>query len=288
MSKRKQADFLKWFGPLLHALRDLGGSGKPREVSEKIAQNLKLSDSILEQTIKSGESKFHNQVAWARQYLVWEKFLDDSQRGTWLLTKKGWETDVSESESRLIFQKWVKIYQERRKSKSTTDIIDDVNEIEPEIIEQDYTPTLLEILKKLSPKGFEQICGLLLRKSGFEQVTITGRSNDGGIDGVGIIALNAFVTNRVLFQCKRYSTTPVSSSHLRDFRGAMSGRAEKGIVITTGRFSEEAKREASRDGVGNIELVDGEKLVELFQKIELGVKPQIVYEVDYSFFEPYL
>jgi len=74
MSKRKQADFLKWFGPLLHALRDLGGSGKPREVSEKIAQNLKLSDSILEQTIKSGESKFHNQVAWARQYLVWEKF----------------------------------------------------------------------------------------------------------------------------------------------------------------------------------------------------------------------
>lgn len=288
MSTKKHADFLKWFGPLIIALRELGGSGKPREVSDKIAATHNLSDNILEQTLKSGESRFHNQVAWARQYLVWEKFLDDSQRGTWLLTPKGWNTNVTEKEARLIFQKWVKIYQERRKSKVSTDIINDIDEVEPELVEKDYTPSLLEILKKLTPQGFEQICGLLLRKSGFEQVTITGRSNDGGIDGVGILALNPFVSNRVLFQCKRYDTTAVSASQIRDFRGAMSGRAEKGIIITTSRFTEDAKREASRDGAGHIELVDGEKLIDLFQRIELGVKPVVVYEVDFSFFEPYL
>ncbi|QJD97154.1 restriction endonuclease [Mucilaginibacter robiniae] len=286
--KRKQADFLKWFGPLLDALRELGGSGKPREVSDKIATTKMLSDEVLEQTIKSGESKFHNQVAWARQYLVWERLLDDSQRGTWVLTPKGWNATVTEKEARAIFQKWVKIYQERRKSKANEDVVSDINEVEPELVEQDYTPSLLEILKKLTPQGFEQICGLLLRKSGFEQVTITGRSNDGGIDGIGILALNPFVSNRVLFQCKRYASTAVSASQIRDFRGAMSGRAEKGIIITTSRFSEDAKREASRDGAGHIELVDGEKLVDLFQKTELGVKPVTIYEVDYSFFEPYL
>ncbi len=72
MSKKAQAEFIRWFGPLLDALRDLGDSGRPREVSARIARNLNLPDDLLDQTLKSGGSKFHNQVAWARQYLVWE------------------------------------------------------------------------------------------------------------------------------------------------------------------------------------------------------------------------
>jgi hypothetical protein len=107
MARRKQAEFIKWFGPLLEALRDLGDSGKPREVSDKIASNLNLPDEVLDETLKSGGSRFHNQVAWARQYLVWEGLLDSSKHGTWKLTEKGKNTSLSLDESREIFLKWV-------------------------------------------------------------------------------------------------------------------------------------------------------------------------------------
>ena len=110
MSKTDGADFLKWFGPLLDALRDLGDSGKPREVSDRIAENLKLTDSVLDEVLKSGQNRFYNQVAWARQYLVWEGFLDSSKHGTWKLTDKGKETTLTDKEARKLFLKWVGIH----------------------------------------------------------------------------------------------------------------------------------------------------------------------------------
>ena len=145
---------------------------------------------------------------------------------------------------------------------------------------------LLGVLRSLSPSGFERVCQRLLRESGFESVTVTGRSHDGGIDGVGILQLNPFVGIKVLFQCKRYKGT-VSRAEVGDFRNAMLGRAEKGIFITTGRFSQEASKEASRDGAPPVELVDGETLVELFERVGLGVKPRTVFDVDFSFFEQF-
>jgi restriction system protein len=122
MSRKKQAEFVKWFGPLLDALRDLGDSGRPREVSGRIAKNLNLPDQVLDETLKSGGSKFHNQVAWARQYLVWEGLLDSSKHGTWTLTEKGRKTHVTESQAREIFKKWVAIHAENRKQKSAEDL----------------------------------------------------------------------------------------------------------------------------------------------------------------------
>lgn len=104
--KNSQAEFVKWFGPLLDALRELGDSGKPREVSNKIAETLNLSDEVLDETLKSGGNKFHNQVAWARQYLVWEGLLDSSKHGTWKLTDKGKESTLTEQEARDVFLKW--------------------------------------------------------------------------------------------------------------------------------------------------------------------------------------
>jgi restriction system protein len=138
----------------------------------------------------------------------------------------------------------------------------------------------------LSPSGFERICQRLLREAGFEKVEVTGRSGDGGIDGNGVLQLNPFVSFQVLFQCKRYEGN-VTASQVRDFRGAMMGRAEKGIILTTGRFTADAEREATRDGVQPIELVDGDKLVSMFEQLELGMRPQTVYEVDEAFFEPF-
>ena len=126
----------------------------------------------------------------------------------------------------------------------------------------------------------------MLRESGFENVEVTGKSHDGGIDGYGTLEINPFVSFKVLFQCKRYKGG-VSRSQVGDFRNAMLGRAEKGIIITTGHFTNEAEKEANRDGAPKVELVDGEKLVKMFEKVELGLKSRVIYEVDFNFFEPF-
>jgi len=143
---------------------------------------------------------------------------------------------------------------------------------------------LLGILKALPPHGFELICGRLLREHGFEEVRVTQRSRDGGIDGFGLLRLSPFVSVRVAFQAKRYKDV-VTRPAVGEFRNAMLGRAEKGVFITTGRFTPDAQNEAGRDGVVPIELIDGERLVELFQDALIGVKPKTVYEVDHAFFD---
>jgi restriction system protein len=294
MTKRKQAEFVKWFGPLLDALRDLGDSGKPREVSEKIASNLNLPDEILDETLKSGGSRFHNQVAWARQYLVWEGLLDSSKHGTWKLTEKGKNTSLSLEESREIFLKWVEIHRKARESKKAEtltneeNIIEELEEKSPGQVEKTEDVNLIEVLRNLTPLGFEKVCRELLRESGFENVEITGGSHDEGIDGYGTLEINPFVSFKVLFQCKRYQAgNTVSRAQVGDFRNAMMGRAEKGIIITTSSFSNAAIKEANRAGATPVELVDGEKLVEMFEKVELGVDKETIYKVQLSYFEKY-
>ncbi len=135
----------------------------------------------------------------------------------------------------------------------------------------------------MPPAGFERLCQRLLRESGFVQVVVTGRSGDGGIDGHGTLQVNPLVSFKVLFQCKRFKNA-VTSGLVRDFRGAMQGRADKGIIITTGVFTADARKEATRDGVPPIELVDGQKVIDMFSELELGLKPVKTYEVDEEFF----
>jgi restriction system protein len=271
----------------------LGDSGKPREVFARIATNLKLSDEALDQTLKSGSNRFHNQVAWARQYLVWEGLLDASKYGTWKLTDAGRKASISSEAARAIFLKWVAINQENRKNKelpavSEIALVEIINEASPQDSESADSPALIDILRGLSPEGFEKICRELLRESGFENVEVTARGADDGIDGFGTLEINPFVSFRVLFQCKRYKEgNTVSRAQVGDFRNAVMGRAEKGIIITTSTFSNAAIQEANRDGVLKIELVDADKLVEMFELVELGLKKRVVYDVDVSFFEKY-
>ncbi|MEO9477106.1 MAG: restriction endonuclease [Cyclobacteriaceae bacterium] len=285
--KNSQAEFVKWFGPLLDALRELGDSGKPREVSNKIAETLNLSDEVLDETLKSGGNKFHNQVAWARQYLVWEGLLDSSKHGTWKLTDKGKESTLTEQEARDVFLKWVDFHRKGREEKGRSQVIKDQEGNTPEEYEKESSPELLEVLQKLSPSGFEKVCRELLREHGFENVVVTGASHDGGIDGYGTLEINPFVSFKVLFQCKRYKGT-VSRAQVGDFRNAMIGRAEKGIILTTGTFSNDSIKEANRDGAPQIELVDGQKLVEMFEKVELGVSPRTIYEVNLHYFKSFM
>lgn len=287
-NKKSKAEFKKWLGPLLDALRDLGGSAQPIEACEKISNNLNVPDEITESVLNSGSNRFRNQVAWARQYLVWEGLLDSkSKRGTWALTQKGQETHLTEQQGSDIVFKWVEIHQKAKKEKSKEKIDEIEEESSPEKVDSSYNPDLLEVLQSLSPSGFERITQRLLRESGFENVVVTGKSHDGGIDGYGTLEINPFVSFKVLFQCKRYKGT-VSRAQVGDFRNAMIGRAEKGIILTTGTFSNDAIKEANREGAPQIELVDGLKLVEMFERIELGVIPKTVYEVELSFFEPFM
>lgn len=281
------AQFVQWFGPLLDALRALGGSGTPDEVVDQIAATLKIPDKQLNETLPSGELRFRNQVAWARFYLVREGLLDSSRRGVWSLTERGRLSFLSYKDARAMFLKWVKLFaEERKKRKGETELAE--NQVADAIgaPSDDYRENILNVLRSLPPDGFERLSQRLLRESGFTQVTVSGRSGDGGIDGYGILQLNPLVSFRVLFQCKKYSGT-VSPSNVRDFRGAMTGRADKGIIITTGTFTAEARREASRDGAPPIELIDGEKLIDMLQKLELGLKPITVYEIEEKFFEEF-
>ncbi|WP_218961275.1 restriction endonuclease [Desulfobotulus mexicanus] len=246
--------------------------------------------------MESGTPRFHNQVCWARQYLVWEGFISAEKRGVWQLTGKGRDAFLTEEDGRILFKKWVEINTRQRKAKqdavSSEDAQekqDDSNGEKTEEPEDEYPhrEKLLNVLRKISPDGFERLCKYILRLYGFENVQVTPKGKDGGIDGYGTLKLNPFVSFKVIFQCKRYQGT-VSRAQIGDLRNAMLGRADKGIMITTGNFSEDAKREADREGAPPIELIDAETLIEMMEKEEIGLKPRTVYDVDYPFFEKYM
>lgn len=279
------AKFLQWFGPLLDALRELGGSGTPDEVVDQIATTLNIPDKQLNETLPSGELRFRNQVAWARFYLYREGLLDSSRRGVWSLTEKGRLSNLEINDAREIFKKWVKFFSDERKKKRRNDeeALEEQMEEDAGLPSDDYRDKLLEILLSLPAEGFERLSQRLLREAGFTQVTVTGRSGDGGIDGFGTLRVNPLVSFQVLFQCKKYQKA-VSPSHVRDFRGAMTGRADKGIIITTGIFTAEARREATRDGAPPIELIDSKKLIDMLEELELGLKPITTYEIEENFF----
>lgn len=284
MSKEIRPQFLKFFMPIIESLKDLGGSGTPAEVIDLAIDKLGISEKEQQATIKNGESKVRNQAQWARLYLVKGGYISSSQRGVWALTKKAFEKPLTEDIAMEIIREQRKLYRLSKKTqKNKTNKKEDIED-QPDLFNSEG---LITVLLKLPPDGFERICQRLLREAGFQEVKVTGRSGDGGIDGYGNLEVNPFVSFNVLFQSKRYKGS-VSASQVRDFRGAMQGRADKGIIITTGSFTSDAKKEAKRDGAPPIELVDGEKLVQMFEKLELGVIPSTIYQVDKEFFKEFM
>lgn len=280
---QKGPQFVRYFQPVINALISLGGSGRPEEVEEKIAEQLELSDELLSEQISSGQSRFSNKVNWARFYLVRAGLIDSSVRGVWNLTETGRQTSLTEEQSVELFNKIHKQFVVDRKKTKIEKSADDDTSVPEDL---NHRETLLKILLELPANGFERLCQRLLRESGFKKVQVTGKSGDGGLDGIGVLQMNPFVSFKVLFQCKRYSGS-VASSQVRDFRGAMMGRADKGIIMTTGSFTADARKEATRDGVPPIELVDGEKLLDMFEELELGLKPKRTFELDLSFFDEF-
>jgi restriction system protein len=214
-------------------------------------------------------------LAWARSYLKKVGGLDNSTRGIWTLTDKG--RAMTEEDCKTVPSQVRKEYSDTRKNSNTTQKDEPKNSIEFEDNEFDWKEKLLAVLIKIDPSAFERLCQRILRESGFTKVEVTGKSNDGGIDGIGILRMN-LVSFTVLFQCKRYKDS-VGSSVVRDFRGAMQGRCDKGLIMTTGNFTSEAKKEATRDGAPTIDLIDGESLCELLKSLRLGVSVQQIEEI---------
>jgi len=281
--KMKGPEFTKYIKPVLTTLQENGGAGNSTAVIDQVIDRLGISEEELEETTSNGQSKIRNQIQWARFYLFKAGLVDNSQRGIWRLTNEALEKNLTESD----VYKLVRSVQEGSRKTPTGS----TKKIEPKF---DDTPTedeehsvgLINIIQALPAAGFEKLCKRLLTEIGINEITITGGSGDQGIDGKGIVKLNDVVSLNIVFQCKRYKET-VSPHHVRDFRGAMQGRGEKGLIITTGRFTKEAKNEANRDGVTPIELIDGDRLVDLFEKYQLGLKPVTVFEIDHEFFRSF-
>lgn len=271
------------FNPVLKALHALGGSGTVREIDAKTAEILNLPEDLLTIPHKKGSTEFSYRLAWARNYLKRYGLLENSSRGVWALTgTRSISVDVDKEE----VKRFVKGQFKNKKVEL------DADEDNIETIEEsngfDWKDKLLSEVMSLNPNEFERLAQRILRESGFVEVNVTGRSGDEGIDGKGLIKVGELISFPIIFQCKRYKNS-VTSKEIRDFRGAMSGRAEKGLFLTTGTFTRDAKNEATRDGVAIIDLIDGEQLVEVLKRLNLGVSVSTkeVVEVNKEWFKSF-
>lgn len=266
----------KLFNPLLAAIRTLGGSASVREQERVVADMLKLNEREISEIHRGNRTKLSYRLAWARNYLKRYGLLDNSKRGVWSLTPSGIKTervDENEVKRHVVALDHVA---------SGDDVIEELEK------EESWEDDLLNVVKGITPAAFERLCQRVLRESGFIQVEVTGRSGDGGIDGKGVVRIGGLLSFHVLFQAKRYKGS-VSPTIVRDFRGALVGRADKGLIITTGTFTRDARIEAQRDDATPIDLIDGEDLAQKLKELAIGVevKEKIVEEVviDKKFFE---
>ena len=282
--------FYQLFNPTLDAIRALGGSASNPEIASRVIEILELPPEITDTPHGQGRlTELEYRLGWARTYLKTYGLVDNSERGVWSLTGPGRDANRVEPKAVVTFGR----SQGRTGQPNLTDE-ETLTEVPEESLDDSCDETaswresLMGALLDLSPEAFERLSQRLLRESGFIEVQVTGKPGDGGIDGHGIIRLAGLISFPVMFQCKRY-TSSVGSGVVRDFRGAMEGRADKGLIITTGRFTRDAYQEATREGARPIDLIDGELLMEKLKDLRLGVnvstKTVEVVEVSRSWFD---
>ena len=265
--------------PLLKALRGLGGSASIAELLEQVIEDEGFTPEIVEapHSDKSNDTELAYRLGWARTYLKKYGLVTNSERGVWALTPEGVENiRVDPQEVARFVRQRSRQDKENKPTRVEATTADSMEE--PEEADSWREP-LMEALLSMKPDAFERLCQRLLRESGFTQVEVTGRSGDGGIDGNGLVRLAGLLSFPVVFQCKRYRNT-ISSNVIRDFRGAMIGRADKGLIITTGSFTRDALLEATRDGAPPIDLIDGGQLMDRLKLLGLGVATKQIEAVE--------
>lgn len=257
--------------PMLEALEALGGSATNEEIDDVTAGIMELDEGARTSLHQGGPmTKFAYRSAWTRSWLKKAGLLENSARGVWSLTSNGKNWRANDP------AKLVDEVRAANRAKAKATIAEDET-IEDGPSADDWRQQLLAQLLAMHPSAFERLSQRLLREYGFVKVEVTGKSGDGGIDGTGVLRVN-LLSFHVLFQCKRYSGS-VGAGAVRDFRGAMVGRTDKGLIITTGTFTADARREATRDGAPAIDLVDGDALCDLLKDRGLGVTVRMVEEV---------
>ena len=256
MTKFPKREF--FFKPVLQAIAELGGSGSNEEINDKVIQILNISETLLAIPHKNtNQTEFEYEMAWVRTMLKNQGLLENSLRKVWSLN-----TNNELSSFKINFD-----------TKLEKQVNEEINQ------EENWKEKIAKVITEvLSPSAFERLIQRVLREKGFTQVEITGRTGDGGIDGRGLAKINGILSFHIIFQCKRYKGK-VGSKEIRDFRGAMVGRTDKGLFITTGAFTRDALIEASRDGAPAIDLIDGEKLAEKLKELNLGVKVELIESV---------
>lgn len=274
--------------PTLHALRKLGGSASLAELVEQVIEDLKPPQEVIQQPHGRGsQTELEYRLGWTRTYLKKFGLITNSERGVWTLTPKGVNDNAVDPKEVVRFVQLQTRQPVRSTEEPSTVTENEIEEVEDAGEETaSWRENLLETLLSMPPTAFERLCQRLLRESGFIEVEVTGRSGDGGIDGHGIIRVAGLISFTVLFQCKRHRANIIPSI-VRDFRGAMIGRADKGLLITTGGFTREARLEATRDGAPPIDLIGGDLLVNKLKELNLGVKARMVevVEVDTEWFK---
>lgn len=276
-------EVLRWAS--LQAVRDLGGSATISEITEMVAKALDLTQEQQAIPHGQGRTKLEYRLAWSRTRLKLIGLLTNagSRSGVWAVTDKGYAA-ASSPEIESLYQTYL-----ASKSLAHVDAAGESVAGLGDAVDTDETwrDQLLTLLKGITPSAFERLAQRLMREAGFLNVSVLGTTGDGGIDGVGTFR-NGLVSWTVYFQCKRYKGS-VGAGEVRDFRGAMSGRGEKGLLITTGTFTSAAKDEANRDGAPSVDLVDGIRLCDLLRELNLGVVsiPRTEYDISIEghFFE---
>ncbi|CAM3695972.1 restriction endonuclease [Litorimonas haliclonae] len=269
----------------VEALKEIGSSANIQELDEKVAEIENVTEEEQSYTMSNEDprARLNYYLAWARTYLRRGDAIENSSRGVWALTDTG-EEIISYEQTKAIYEKVQA--EERERARQKREARNQLENDEPSAYSDndsetesftDWKSQLLETLKSMEPSAFERLAQRLLRESGFTKVEVRGKSGDGGIDGVGVLRVN-LVSFQIFFQCKRYKGS-VGSSDIRDFRGAMQGRADKGLFITTGSFTAQATDEATRDGATAIDLIDGDRLCDLLKENDLGVSTKMIEKV---------
>ena len=274
MRKSKVPKFDELMDPSVQALKSLGGSASIDELVPEIVQLLGLSQEAADLPHgTTGRTELEYRSAWARTYLRKAGLIENSERGIWALTPEG--AKAGAVDGRQIARDVAKQFQSER---ATDNESGDPAAEDPEAIPS-WQDKVIAVLQAMDPVAFERLCQRILRESGFIEVEVTKRGGDGGIDGFGTIRIGGLISFNVLFQSKRYKGN-IGPDVVRDFRGAMVGRADKGMIISTGGFTLEARREATRDGAPPIDLIDGRLLADKLKELKLGVKTNLVENVE--------
>ena len=264
--------------PVIHAIQQLGGSGSNEEINSKVYEIVKIPNHIIEIPCGNGQmSEIDYRLAWSKTYLKKFGLLENSTRGIWALSKSNIDvTKLDPAEIIRTVRELAKPIDPKTREKGEAQV---EKEVEYEVdASEKWKQELLSVLYNISPSAFERLAQRILRESGFFQVEVTGKTGDGGIDGKGIVRISGFLSFHVIFQCKRYKSS-ITPDKIRDFRGAMQGRADKGLFITTGTFTREATKEATRDGAPPVDLIDGELLCDKLKELKLGIETVLTENV---------